>query len=40
LIAETIAAAAVHGLRGPLPRIAWRYRASMNARIPEFTEIL
>lgn len=40
LIAETIAAAAVHGLRGPLPRMAWRYRASMNARIPEFTEIL
>lgn len=37
-IAETIAASAIASLPGPLPRMKWRYRASVNARIPEFME--
>jgi cytochrome P450 len=37
-VAETIAAAAIASLPGALPPMAWRYRASHNARIPEFME--
>jgi cytochrome P450 len=39
-MAEAIAAAAISSLPGPLPRMAWRYRPSVNARIPEFMEAL
>jgi cytochrome P450 len=37
-LAETIAAAAIACLP-PLPPLAWHYRPSLNARIPEFTKL-
>jgi cytochrome P450 len=39
-LSQTIACAALGALlaRGPLPPLAWRYRASVNARIPVFME--
>ncbi|MGO4379366.1 cytochrome P450 [Pseudoduganella sp. RAF53_2] len=37
-MAEAIASAAIEALQDGLPRMQWRYRASVNARIPEFFE--
>jgi cytochrome P450 len=39
-IAETIASAAITSLPGPPGPMRWRYRPSVNARIPEFLEAL
>jgi len=39
-MAETIAAAAIAGLPAPPGPMRWRYRPSVNARIPEFVEVL
>ena len=38
-LAEAIAAAALNSLSG-VPHIQWRYRPSVNARIPEFFEVM